>query len=456
MTIWFVFGGLTAAVLLLLIRPLMRQAVPDLPRDSFDQAIYRDQLAEVARDLGRGVIAETDAKAVRLEVERRLLGAATRSVDVSAAKEAARLRPAPALATVLILIVPAMAIGLYSGLGAPDTPDSPFSGRAVERAIESDDGSLDLAKVKAALEARLAKDPNSLEGWVLLARNDGTAQDWAGARAAWTKALTLSHNDPDVLQDFGEMLVMQDQGVVGTQAKALFQQAASAEKTAFRARFYLGVAKIQAGDRKGGLADWHAIEKDSPPDSPWRGQITESIKQLDQPAPAAPESAPPGVDPAMAGMLMNMPQDQRMQAIQGMVAGLAARLHQNPNDLPGWKRLAHSYQVLGQPLQSADAFAQAAKLDPKDPSLLVGEADALGSAAPDGSPPSAAMLALFVQALALDPKQPDSLWMLGLAAHGSHQDNVAAGYWQRLLVTLDPASQDYADVKKALGSLGHS
>ena len=377
MTIWFVFGGLTAAVLLLLIRPLMRRAEPDLPRDSFDQEVYRDQLAEVARDLGRGVITETDAKAVRLEVERRLLGAATRSVDVSAAKEAARLRPAPALATVLILIVPAMAIGLYSGLGAPDTPDSPFSGRAVERAIESDDGSLDLAKVKAALEARLAKDPKSLEGWVLLARSDGTAQDWAGARAAWTKALTLSHNDPDVLQDFGEMLVMQDQGVVGPQAKALFQQVATAEKTAFRARFYLGVAKIQAGDRKGGLADWHAIEKDAPPDSPWRGQIAESIKQLDQPPPAAP---PPGVDPGMAGMVMNLPPDQRQQMIQGMVAGLAARLHQNPNDLPGWKRLAHSYEVLGQPLQSADAFAQAAKLDPKDPSLLVGEADEIGRA----------------------------------------------------------------------------
>lgn len=453
MTIWFVFGGLTAAVLLLLIRPLMRRAEPDLPRDSFDQEVYRDQLAEVARDLGRGVITETDAKAVRLEVERRLLGAAAKSSGTSPAKEAARLRPAPALATVLILIVPAMAIGLYSGLGAPDTPDSPFSGRAVERAIESDDGSLDLAKVKAALEARLAKDPNSLEGWVLLARNDGTAQDWAGARAAWTKALTLSHNDPDVLQDFGEMLVMQDQGVVGPQAKALFQQAAATEKTAFRARFYLGVAKIQAGDRKGGLADWNVIEKDAPPDSPWRGQIAESIKQLDQPAPAA---APPGVDPAMAGMVMNLPPDQRQQMIQGMVAGLAARLHQNPNDLPGWKRLAHSYEVLGQPLQAADAFAQAAKLDPKDPSLLVGEADALGSAAPDGSPPSAAMLALYAQALALDPKQPDSLWMLGLAAHGSHQDNVAAGYWQRLLATLDPSSQDYTDVKKALASLGRS
>lgn len=158
----------------------------------------------------------------------------------------------------------------------------------------------------------------------------------------------------------------------------------------------------------------------------------------------------------MAGAMMALPPDQRSQAIQGMVAGLAARLQQNPNDLPGWKRLARSYAVLGQPMKAADAYAQAAKLDPKDATLLIGQADALGTALPQGSAPSEAMIKLYQQALALDPKQPDSLWMLGYVAHGNRQDALAADYWRRLLAVLDPKSRDYLEVKKAIDSLGKS
>ncbi len=456
MTVWMVFGGLTAAVLLILIRPLMRSAPASVSRADYDQAIYRDQLAEVERDVARGVVSEAEAAAIRAEVARRLLAAAGKS---SPGEDAATrvLRPAPTLATILILIVPAAAIGLYAGLGAPDSPDRPFADRAVERSIENDDGSLDVAKVKTALEARLAKNTGSLQGWVLLARTDATTQDWAGARAAWEKAVTLSHGDSEILEDYGEMLVTQANGTVGPQAQAIFRRAVAARHDAFRARFYLGGVKLQAGDRAGAVAAWRAVQHDAPPGSPWRSQIDAAIAALDQPEqPTAPVAAAPGGDSGMAGALMSLPPDQRAQAIQGMVAGLAAKLKQNPDDLAGWKRLARSYQVLGQPQRAADAFAHAAKLDPKDPLLLVGEADSLGSAGGQGQPPSDKMLELYRQVLVLDPKQVDALWMLGFSAHGGHQDKLAAQYWQTLLTVLDPASQDYAEVKKALASLDKS
>ena len=105
---------------------------------------------------------------------------------------------------------------------------------------------------------------------------------------------------------------------------------------------------------------------------------------------------------------------------------------------------------------AADAYAQAAKLDPKDATLLIGRADALGSALPQGSGPTEAMIKLYQQALALDPRQADSLWMLGYVAHNNHQDAIAGDYWRRLLAILDPGSQDYADVKKAIDGLGKS
>ena len=453
MTVWFIFGGLTAVVLLLLIRPLMRRAGSEQPRAAYDQAIYRDQLAEVERDLQRGVVSTTEAKAIRLEVERRLLAATPK--PGAAAQGGAKavtdpLRPAPGLATALILVMPAAAITLYVSLGAPGAPDRPFAARGIERSIESDDGSLDIAKVRTALMARLAKDPNSLEGWVLLARTDANAQDWQGARAAWQKAVAISHGDYQVLENYGELLVMAAQGQVTAEAQDVLHRAVTRDSRAYRARFYLAMARLQAGDRAGAITDWRRVQHDAPANSPWRGEIDQTIKDLDQPAQPTPPpiAAGPGGDAMMA-----LPPDQRSQAIQGMVAGLAARLQQDPNDLPGWKRLARSYAVLGQPMKAAGAYAQATKLDPKDPTLLIGQADALGSALPQGSAPSETMIKLYQQALALDPKQADSLWMLGYIAHGNHQDAAAGDYWRRLLAVLSPNSQDYLDVKKAIATI---
>lgn len=454
MTIWFVFGTMTAVVLLLLIRPLMRRLAAEAPRAAYDQAIYRDQLAEVDRDVQRGVVSAAEAAAIRIEIERRLLAAARPGAGATVPAEAG-LRPAPALATFLILTMPAAAILLYAALGAPSAPDRPFASRGIERSIENDDGNLDVAKVRAALEARLAKDPNSLEGWVLLARTDANGQDWQGARAAWQKAIALSHDDYQVLENYGELLVMEVQGHVTAEAQAVLRHAVARDARAYRARYYLALARLQAGDKAGAITDWRQVQHDTPANSPWRGEIDQTIRDLDQPAQPAPPpmAAAGGGESGMAGAMMALPPEQRSQAIQGMVAGLAARLQQNPDDLPGWKRLARSYAVLGQPKKAADAYAHAAQLDPRDASLPVGEADALGSALPQGSPPSEAMIKLYQQALAIDPRQGDSLWMLGYVAHGNGDDKLAGDYWRRLLAVLDPKSQDYAEVEKAMATL---
>lgn len=60
--------------------------------------------------------------------------------------------------------------------------------------------------------------------------------------------------------------------------------------------------------------------------------------------------------------------------IGAMVARLASRLAENPNDGEGWKRLGRSYWVLKNYQQSVDAYAQAASLLPDDFTLIQGYA----------------------------------------------------------------------------------
>ena len=59
-----------------------------------------------------------------------------------------------------------------------------------------------------------------------------------------------------------------------------------------------------------------------------------------------------------------MSPDERQAMIRGMVERLAARLDQNPNDKEGWTRLAHAYDVLGEPDKAAAARARAGTAPP--------------------------------------------------------------------------------------------
>ena len=74
MTLWFVFALMTAAAIFAVLWPLGRGGVAR--REGSDVAVYQDQMREIAQDRASGLIGEAEAEAARVEVSRRLLGAA--------------------------------------------------------------------------------------------------------------------------------------------------------------------------------------------------------------------------------------------------------------------------------------------------------------------------------------------------------------------------------------------
>ena len=454
MLLWLALAAMTGVAILFLLRPLLRAARPDRPRTAFDLAVWRDQLDELDRDVERGVLSAAEAAPARLEIERRVLRNAQPAAEVSRATP----RSVRAIALAMVVFVPVLAVILYLRLGAPGVPDAPLAARQGETALLRADGSLDLAKARQGLEEKLREHPESLQGWLLLARTDGSLGDWADARTAFDRALTLSGRDPDVLESYGELLVSEAKGTVTPQAQALFQEAATLP-TRFRSRFYLALAKAQHDDFAGAAADWRALEKDAPADAPWlpdvRNMIAEAERQQDNPSLPGPAAADGGAKPPpeMAA-IMSLPPDQRIEAIRSMVAGLAARLDQHPDDLEGWKRLGRSYLVLGQAKQAADAYGLAAALAPQDAGLLVDQAQAVQATAPENAPMTPAAVEIYRKAVAIDPDQMQALWFLGLAAQQAGRKDEAIADWQRLYKQLPPNSPEAAEVKKQLAALG--
>ncbi len=91
--LWLGLGLLSIGAVAAIVIPLLRGRKGAAPsRGAFDRAIYRDQLAELARDVERGVVDPDHAAASRIEIERRLLATdTTAQVATSMAPPGARL-----------------------------------------------------------------------------------------------------------------------------------------------------------------------------------------------------------------------------------------------------------------------------------------------------------------------------------------------------------------------------
>ena len=134
------------------------------------------------------------------------------------------------------------------------------------------------------------------------------------------------------------------------------------------------------------------------------------------------------------------------QQIEEMLGKLVEKLKANPDDAKGWVMLARSYKVLGRYAEAAEAYSHGAALVDGDPSLLADYAEVLGQA--NGGKLAGRSTELIARALAIDPNEPQALFLAGAAATDRNDFVAVADYWGRLLLQLQPGSEE----AKSLGA----
>ncbi len=415
MLFWVLVAAITLAVVAVLARPLLRSSTaPTASRAEYDRAIYRDQLAEVERDRARGVIGAAEAEAAQHEVERRLLATTRGAAPASAAATSGARRSWRAAA--VAVAVPAVALGMYAALGSPGLPDVPAAATSMQAANDGaphEEGDASLAAAAKKLDDRLAQNPNDAQGWLLLARTRAVLRQWRESEVAFQKAIDLTGGAADALAGYGEMIVMSADGTVSPTAKNFFQRALAKDPRNVVARFYLGLAEVQAGKPADAVARWRALAAEAPKDATWRApleaQIAAAAKQAGiEPSPeelaaasaagapaaqpeappeaqAGPPAAVPGPTPEQMQAAQSMSPEDRLKMIRGMVAGLAERLKANPNDPAGWQRLARAYEVLGETDKAKDALSHVKDAAPAAPQAAEAPPPS-GSAMPGPTP----------------------------------------------------------------------
>ncbi len=137
-------------------------------------------------------------------------------------------------------------------------------------------------------------------------------------------------------------------------------------------------------------------------------------------------------------------QNPKMPDVKAMVAGLAERLKQQPDDPEGWLMLGRSYKYMQQYDKAAEAFAQAHRLMGDQTDLLLQYADSLAMAQKGSLKGKASELIL--KAVKQSPDNQTALWLAGMAKAEAGDYAEALQYWQKLQKMFPPESKSYQEV----------
>ena len=131
-----------------------------------------------------------------------------------------------------------------------------------------------------------------------------------------------------------------------------------------------------------------------------------------------------------------------------MVKQLEDKLKADPDNLDGWKRLARSYQVMGQMVPAREALANAYRLAPKDVDVLAQYAAISYATDPGNTEGKAAEL--FNRLHELQPTNPSALWFKGIASFQKADYKQAISYWQTTLEQLPSGSPARTEVQQGI------
>lgn len=398
MTFWITAALMASMVAATLLLPLARRRPgPEAGQEDLD--IYRDQMAEIDRDLARGVIDADEAERTRTEIGRRML--------LADKAGRARFRDAPRAASLTLAGLAAVLIvggGLlaYDRLGAPGYRDVPLAQRLefgqqlrdsritqaeAERAVidrrVSQTGQVqppvppnlpqDYVDMVAELRELVPTRPEDLEGWQLLARHEARLGRFGAAARAQERVIDLKGDAATVADRVGlvDRLVAAAGGFVSPEVDRQISLILDADPSNVAARYYTGLLYAQTDSPDIAFDIWNEIVSNAAPDDMHAQLARRQIEDvafragIDYSLPDAPGPGAADIEAAQ-----DMTPQERQQMIEGMVQTLSDRLAAQGGTSQEWARLITALGVLGDTAQAAAIWREAREVFATDPGAM--------------------------------------------------------------------------------------
>jgi cytochrome c-type biogenesis protein CcmH len=382
MAFWIISAAMAVGVAMLLALAMIRARSGEAKGSGdSDIEVYRDQLAEVDRDLARGVLSPDEAATVRLEISRRLLEADRKAAEGTGVGTAPKAASTVAALAVGATVVAGTAF-LYNRIGAPGYPDLPLAARLqMAEEARANRPSQEMAEAEAAarippanlanpqhvelveqLRAALETRPDDLTGYTLLARNEAALGNFAAARKAQERVVELLGDRATATDyaDLADVMILAAGGFVSPEAEQVLLQTLNRDPQNGTALYYTGLLYAQVARPDRAFAVWRPLLEQSSPADPWyfpiHGQIEElglragvvyTAPEIPAPAGAPGEGGQPGPTAEDVAAAQDMSPEDRQAMIENMVAGLSDRLATQGGTAEEWARLITALGVLG-------------------------------------------------------------------------------------------------------------
>jgi cytochrome c-type biogenesis protein CcmH len=258
---YLVAAVLVAAALALVLRPLLRARPPGVEPApaSANRSIYRDQLAELERDLSLGTLERAQYEAARAELQRRVLEEVG-SESVPASRTATNARRT---ALVIGVAMPVIAGLLYWHLGQPEGMHAPKQAAPDAAGITPEQ----FQAMTQQLAERMASNPDDPMGWLMLGRAYKALERYPEAVQALSQASRRQPGDAEILVEYAEALAQAAGGKLGGEPARLLDQALAVAPDNPKALTLAGGAAFETGDYGKAIRHWERLATLVPPDS---------------------------------------------------------------------------------------------------------------------------------------------------------------------------------------------
>lgn len=301
---FLVVGGLLLlAIVIALVRPLLRRPVLDFPAADggreLNLKVLREQLVELEKDFHAGRLTRAAYEQGREELERRTLDDVGQPVGaVSHGQRKVKL------ALALAILFPALVASLYALLGTP----AALTGQPAATGGAAGEHAVSPAQISAMVEKlalRLQENPEDGQGWLMLGRSYAVLGRYPESAAAFSRAVTLLPPDAQHYADFADVTAMAQGRSLAGEPEKLVRRALEIDPTNVKALALAGTIAFDHQDYRLAIRRWQGVLARVPEDSPVAAGIQGSIRDAENRLamagkPAAGSSPVAGALPAMA------------------------------------------------------------------------------------------------------------------------------------------------------------
>jgi len=277
---WVISGIFIVTALLFIIPTLLRNRDTQLEyieHDAVNITVYRDQIAELDNDLENDILTQEQYNKSKQELQQRMLQDVSQREKMMIKKN--KKIHNIAISTFITLTLPLVAVFLYMVIG--DTrgllPQAQLANATqMNRGSGSDSpaGHDNFSSVLENLIARLEKNPEDIEGWVMLGRTYAIMERYIDASNTYAKLVELVPNNPQILSDYADVLAMKNQGSLTGKPTELIYEALQIDPQYPKALALAGTIEFEQEKYEQAAAHWEKLLEVIPADS----QLAKSVK----------------------------------------------------------------------------------------------------------------------------------------------------------------------------------